>query len=77
MPDATLADALDHLDPTTSYLLTKERCHEVADELNHLEPDVTLAKVSEQLEEEGVASFAKSYDELLETVSSKMRAVKQ
>jgi transaldolase len=77
MPDATLADALDHLDPTTSYLLTKESCHATADELNHLEPDVTLAKVSEQLEEEGVASFAKSYDELLETVSTKMNAVKQ
>jgi transaldolase len=76
MPDATLADALDHLDPTTSYLLTKESCHETAELLNHLEPEVTLAKVSEQLEEEGVASFAKSYDELLETVSSKMRAVK-
>ncbi|HWD96615.1 MAG TPA: transaldolase [Acidimicrobiales bacterium] len=76
MPDATLADALEHLNPATSYLLTKESCHQTADELNHLEPDVTLAKVSEQLEEEGVASFAKSYDELLATVSSKMHSVK-
>src|SRR3984957_14154789 len=76
MPDATVAEALEHLDPTTSYLLTKESCHETAELLNHLEPDVTLAKVSEQLEEEGVASFAKSYDELLETVSSKMHSVK-
>jgi len=35
-------------------------------------PDVDLAKVSEQLEIEGVASFAKAYDDLLATVSSKM-----
>ncbi len=33
-----------------------------------------LAKVSEQLEDEGVASFAKAYDELLATVASKMTA---
>jgi len=39
--DATLADALDHLDPTTSYLLTKESCHETAELLTSLEPSHT------------------------------------
>jgi hypothetical protein len=44
--------------------------------LKNLSPDVDLAKVSEQLETEGVASFAKAYDDLLATVSSKMPSKK-
>ena len=74
MPDATLADALNHPNFSTSYLLNDTTINETAALLDHLAPEVSLAKVSEQLEEEGVASFAKSYDELLETVSSKMNA---
>ncbi len=76
MPDATLADALDHLNPAASYLLNDESTKAEAAVLDQLAPDVTLSKVSEQLEDEGVASFAKAYDDLLQTVSSKMRAVK-
>ncbi len=76
MPDATLADALDHLDPAQSYLLNEETWRKTAALLDQLAPDVTLAKVSDQLEDEGVASFAKAYDELLATVSSKMHTVK-
>ncbi|MGA7834978.1 MAG: transaldolase [Acidimicrobiales bacterium] len=76
MPDATLADALDHLNPTESYLLNDETARATAALLNGLAPDVTLSKVSDQLEDEGVASFAKAYDELLETVSSKMHTAK-
>jgi transaldolase len=75
MPDQTLADALDHLDPEESYLLNDETGRATAALLERLAPDVTLARVSDQLEDEGVAAFAKSYDELLETVSSKMHAV--
>lgn len=76
MPDATVAAALDHGDFTKSFLLSDSTIHSTAALLDNLEPDVTLSKVSEQLEEEGVAAFAKSYDELLSTVSSKMHAVK-
>ncbi|HEV7958062.1 MAG TPA: transaldolase [Acidimicrobiales bacterium] len=76
MPDATLADALDHLNPATSYLLSDETTHAEAALLDQLAPKVDLAKVSEQLEDEGVASFAKAYDDLLQTVSSKMHAIK-
>ena len=76
MPDATLADALDHPDFASSYLLTKESTHAAAAELETLPPDVDLDRVTEQLEDEGVASFAKSYDDLLATVSSKMRTTK-
>jgi len=72
MPDATLADALDHPDFASSYLLSKESTHAAADDLEKLAPDVDLDRVTEQLEDEGVASFAKSYDDLLATVSSKM-----
>jgi transaldolase len=76
MPDATLADALDHPDFASSYLLNKETTHAAAAELEKLSPDVDLDRVTEQLEDEGVASFAKSYDDLLATVSSKMRTAK-
>jgi transaldolase len=76
MPDKTLADALDHGDFSTSYLLNDETCDATAALLKNLAPDVDLAKVSEQLETEGVASFAKAYDDLLATVSSKMPSEK-
>jgi transaldolase len=72
MPDKTLADALDHGNFSTSYLPNDQTCDETAALLKNLSPDVDLAKVSEQLETEGVASFAKAYDDLLATVSSKM-----
>jgi transaldolase len=74
MPDKTLADVLDHGDFTASYLLDDESTRKEAALLDNLAPDVDLAKVSEQLENEGVASFAKSYDELLATVASKMKS---
>jgi transaldolase len=76
MPDATLADAQADGNFSLSYLLNDETCRTTAELLSKLSPDVDLAKVSEQLENEGVASFAKSYDELLATVASKMSAVK-
>src|SRR5665213_1809053 len=73
MPDGTLADVIDHADFSSSNLLSREKCHESADLLKNLEPDVSLAAVTDQLEIDGVDAFAKSYEELLATVSSKMR----
>jgi transaldolase len=76
MPDGTIADALDHADFSTSLLLNEATCHQTAALLDNLAPDVSLAKVTAQLEVDGVASFTKSYEELLATVASKMHAVK-
>ncbi|HEY1824995.1 MAG TPA: transaldolase [Acidimicrobiales bacterium] len=72
MPDKTLADALDHGDFAQSYLLSDDTIAAQAALLGKLAPDVDLAAVSEQLESEGVVSFAKAYDELLATVTTKM-----
>jgi transaldolase len=72
MPDATLADALDHANFSSSYLLNDETSQATAATLERLSPNVVLSKVTDQLELDGVAAFAKSYEELLATVSSKM-----
>ena len=72
MPDATLADALDHADFASSRLLTEESTREMAALLEKLSPDVSLDKVTEQLESDGVGAFAKAYHEVLATVTAKM-----
>ncbi|MFY9783986.1 MAG: transaldolase [Acidimicrobiales bacterium] len=74
MPDATLADALDHANFASSVLLNEDTTQKTAALLDNLAPDVSLAKVTNQLEVDGVAAFAKSYEELLATVASKMHA---
>ena len=72
MPDATLADTLDHANFSSSLLLNDETCQKTAALLNHLAPDVNLGTVTAQLESEGVAAFAKSFDELLATLTAKI-----
>lgn len=76
MPDATLAAVLDHANFAASKLLNEETCHTLANVLEQLPPDVSLDHVTDQLEVEGVAAFAKSYEELLGTVTSKMHESK-
>jgi len=76
MPDGTLADVVKKGDFSSSNLLSKEKCHEMADLLKNLEPDVSLTAVTSQLEIDGVEAFSKSYEELLATVSSKMNSTK-
>jgi transaldolase len=76
MPDATLADTLDHANFSASLLLNDETCHQTAALLDHLAPEVSLAAVTQQLENEGVAAFAKSFDELLATLSAKISTAK-
>jgi transaldolase len=76
MPDATLAAVLDHADFAQSKLLNEESCHTLAQVLERLPSDVSLDHVTDQLEQEGVAAFAKSYEELLATVTSKMHETK-
>ena len=73
MPDATLADALDHANFAASVLLNDETASQDRRTAGRsCRPDVSLDKVTEQLEDDGVAAFAKSYEELLATVASKM-----
>ncbi len=72
MPDATLAAVLDHANFSSSYLLSDETCSKTAELLTKLPSDVSLDAVTAQLEVDGVDSFAKSYEELLATVASKM-----
>jgi transaldolase len=74
MPDATLEAAQDHGDFATSLLATPESIESTAALLDQLPASVSLAQVTEQLEREGVDSFVKSYDELLEIVASKLSA---
>lgn len=71
MPDQTLAAVLDHANFDASYLLDEASTIAEARRLDALAPDVSLAKVTEQLEEEGVDAFANSYKELLETIANK------
>jgi transaldolase len=76
MPDATLAAVLDHANFATSKLLNEDTCAALAQVLDSLGPDVSLDRVTDQLEVEGVSAFAKSYEEVLATVASKMRPAK-
>jgi transaldolase len=76
MPDGTLADTLDHANFAASVLLNEDTAQKTAALLESLSPDVSLDKVTEQLEVEGVDAFAKSYDEVLATVASKMHSTK-
>lgn len=73
MPDATLAGVLDHGDFSTSLLQSPQSIRRAAQLLNELPPEVSLATVTEMLELDGVSAFVDAYDDLLKTVSSKIR----
>lgn len=72
MPDVTLEAAFDHGHFEDSLLSTPESVATAAALLDALPANVSLARVTEQLEREGVESFAKSYEELLAVVASKL-----
>jgi len=74
MPDATLAAVLGHANFSSSYLLSDDSCAKAAAQLYQLPDSVSLDDVTARLEVEGVDAFAKSYEELLATVASKMHA---
>jgi len=73
MPDLTLAAVLDHGDFSISLLADAQSTATAAAVLDGLGTDVSLASVTERLEDEGVAAFATAYDELLATVASKIQ----
>jgi transaldolase len=72
MPDATLDAALDHGSFETSLLATPGSLSATAALLELLPAGISLARVTEQLERDGVDSFVDSYEELLRIVSSKL-----
>jgi transaldolase len=74
MPDATLAATLDHGNFANSELRSDESTTEAAAKLEELPDNVSLAAVTEKLENDGVTAFVTSYDELLATVKEKMQA---
>jgi transaldolase len=73
MPDGTVSDFLDHgtVARTVDVGVDDARCLE--DELAAV--GVDMADVARVLEEEGVASFAKSFDELLQSLTDKANAL--
>lgn len=73
MPDATLAAALARGSFAASMLRDPDQLATALATLDALGATVDLAAVTQRLEDEGVAAFIASYEELLVTVSEKLR----
>jgi transaldolase len=73
MPDATLDDFLDHGVVARTVDATASQAQKVLDDLGEL--GVDMANVAQTLEDEGVAAFGKSFDELLQSLSDKANAL--
>jgi transaldolase len=73
MPDATLDAFLDHGTVAQTVDADLDGARADLDRLN--EAGVDMDDVSRVLEEEGVASFVKSYDELLQSLTDKANAI--
>ncbi|HTT92781.1 MAG TPA: transaldolase [Acidimicrobiales bacterium] len=69
MPDATIADFLDH--GTVSRTVDQDVDQARADLDALAAAGIDMAHVSAKLEDEGVAAFSKSYDELLQALEDK------
>lgn len=74
IPDATLADFDDHGTLARTVDADLPGAHAVLDGFAAL--GLSLADVTSQLEEEGVASFSKSFDDLLESLTQKAKTLK-
>ena len=70
MPEATIEAARDHATPERTVDRDVDAARELMRELREIGVDVDDI-VLRQLVDEGVASFAKSYDSLLETLATK------
>jgi len=73
IPDATIAAFEDHGTVARTVDQGIEEAHQVMDDL--AEAGVDMDDVSRVLETEGVASFAKSFDELLDVLADKAAAL--
>jgi len=75
LPDPTLEAYADHGDANNSRLLAETARRELGTKLDQLaDAGIALAAVTQRLEDEGVAAFISSYDELLSTVTRKLRS---
>jgi transaldolase len=73
MPDATIEAVLDHGTVARTVDLDVDAARAHLDKLAEI--GVDMADVARVLEDEGVASFSKSFDELLQSLSDKANAV--
>ena len=73
MPDGTVADFLDHGSVARTVDAGVDEAHRLIARL--AEAGIDMADVSAVLESEGVASFAKSFDELMQSLSDKANAL--
>jgi transaldolase len=69
MPDSTLMAFEDHGAVARTIDIGVDEAEETLDEVARL--GVDLAEVTRVLEDEGVAAFAKSFEELLDTLEAK------
>jgi transaldolase len=74
MPDATVEAFLDHGTVARTVDGNPGGAQEVLDRLG--EVGVDMADVGRTLEDEGVASFTKSWDSLLQSLNDKANALK-
>jgi transaldolase/glucose-6-phosphate isomerase len=74
MPDATVEAARDHATVARTVDQDVEGAHALIDQLKEAGVDFEDI-VGRQLIEEGVASFAKSFDSMIDTIEQKAGAV--
>ncbi len=74
MPDATIEAARDHATVARTVDKDVEGAHQLMDELRDVGVDVDDI-VGRQLVDEGVASFAKSFDSMVETIGEKAKTL--
>jgi transaldolase len=73
MPEGTIADFLDHGTVSRTVDTGVEEAQSLIDEL--AVAGIEMEDVAQTLENEGVASFAKSFDELMQSLSDKANAL--
>ena len=73
MPDGTIADFLDHGTVARTVDTGLDEAHRLIDQLSAA--GIEMADVSAVLETEGVSSFAKSFDELMQSLGDKANAL--
>ncbi len=73
MPDATVADFLDHGTVARTVDTGVEEAASIVDRL--ASAGIEMEQVAETLESEGVASFTKSFDQLIQSLGDKARSL--
>jgi transaldolase len=73
MPDQTVEAFLDHGIVSRTVDVDPDDARRVLDRLGEL--GVDMAEVSRTLEDEGVASFAKSFEEVMQVLTDKAHAL--